>query len=119
MGAGHQFEIDSMRETKKTVHPAWAAVGCFSLVGLTTAGYFLGEAFLRANSDAGWIPLPPEFAWPPENPYLIIKLAMALFTFLFGTAVFSIVYTLIHPPKPGKFDVIEPSIFPPPPRRMK
>jgi hypothetical protein len=26
---------------------------------------------------------------------------------------------LINPPKPGKFDVIDPSIFPPPPRRMK
>ena len=108
-----------MREKKKILHPAWAAVGCFSLVGLTTAGYFLGDAFIRANSEAGWIPLPEELAWPSQNPYLIIKLAMAFIVFLIGSAVFSIVYTLINPPKPGKFDVIDPSIFPPPPKRMK
>jgi len=119
MGVGHQFEMETMRDKKKFIHPAWAAVGCFSLVGLTAAGYFLGEAFLRANNEAGWIPLPQEWAWPPQNPYLIVKLATALFTFLIGTTVFSIAYTLINPPKPGKFDVIDPSIFPPPPRRMK
>jgi phage shock protein PspC (stress-responsive transcriptional regulator) len=119
MGAGHQFEIDAMREKKKAIHPAWVAVGCFTLVGLTTAGYLLAGWFIAANSVNGWIPLPRELAGPPQSPYLLIRLALALIVLLFGSAVFSIVYTLINPPKPGKYDVIDPSIFPPPPKRMR
>jgi hypothetical protein len=119
MGAGHQFEIDSMRDKKKALHPAWAAVGCFTVVGLTTLGYFLGGWFAKANQEAGWIPLPREWAWPAENPYILVKLAAALIVFLLGTTLISIVYTLINPPKPGKYDVTDADIFPPPPRRRK
>jgi hypothetical protein len=94
-------------------------VGCFSLVGLTTTGYLLGGALIRANNEAGWVVMPQEWAWPSQNPYLILKLVMALIVFLIGSAVFSIVYTLVNPPKPGKFDVTDPSIFPPPPRKTR
>ncbi len=119
MGAGHQFEIEGMKEKKKTIHPAWVAVGCFTLVGLTTLGYLLGEWLIAANIRSGWIPLPPELAGPPQSPYLLLKLAMSFIVLMIGSAAFSIVYTLINPPKPGKYDVIDPSIFPPPPKRMK
>jgi hypothetical protein len=119
MGAGHQVSIDSMQEKKNQINPAWAAVGCFTLVGLTVVGYLLGEWFVVANSTAGWIALPREWAWPAQSPFIIIKLAAALLTFLIGSTIISIVYTLINPPKPGKYDVIDPSIFPPPPKRTR
>jgi hypothetical protein len=119
MGAGHSFEIDSMKDKRKQINPAWSAIGCFTVVGLSAAGYFLGQWFVGANAENHWIYLPLEWAWPPQSPYLIIKLAFALIVFLFGSAVFSIVYTIINPPKPGRFDVTDATIFPPAPRRRR
>ena len=118
MGAGHQFNIDAMRQQRKQIHPAWAGVGCFLVGGLSAAGYLLGSWFVSANADAHWIPLPRELAWPEQNPFLLIKVAFAVISLLLGSTIFSIVYVIIRPPKPGRFDVIDPSIFPPPPRRM-
>jgi hypothetical protein len=119
MGAGHQFEIESMKQAKKTLHPAWAGIGCFLLVGLSIVGYLVGEWFLSVNAQRGWIPMPAELAWPAQNPFLLVKLGIALIVLLIGSTAISIVYTVLHPPKPGKFDVIDASIFPPPPRRRR
>jgi hypothetical protein len=119
MGAGHQFNIEAMRQKRMMIHPAWAGVGCFTIAGLSAGGYLLGSWFVSANAEANWIPLPPELAWPPQNPYLFVKVAIAILILLFGSTLFSIVYMLIRPPKPGRFDVIDPSIFPSPPRRMR
>jgi heme/copper-type cytochrome/quinol oxidase subunit 1 len=119
MGAGHQFEIEAMRQKRKMIHPAWSAIGCFLVAGLTTAGYQLGGWFITADAKAGWFPLPPEWAWPPQNPYLVVKIAFAILVLLLGSTLISIVYVIIHPEKPGKYDVIDPSIFPPPPRRTR
>jgi hypothetical protein len=113
MGAGHQFEIDSMREKKKAIHPAWVAIGCFSLVGLSAAGFFLANFFIAADQQHGWIAL-------PEAKYFIFfKLGFALIAFLIGSALFSILYGLVNPPKPGKYDVTDTTIFPPAPRGRK
>lgn len=119
MGGGHQFEIEAMREKKKVVQPIWAGIGCLMIVGLTTGGYLLGGWLITANSQKGWIALPAELAWPPQNPFLLVKLGLALIVLLIGSAAISIVYVLINPPKPGKFDVTDSSIFPPPPKRRK
>jgi hypothetical protein len=119
MGAGHQFEIEAMRDKKKPLHPAWAAVGCFTVVGLSSAGYLLGNWFIAADQKNGWIALPPEYALPASNPYLIIKVAFGLIMLLLGSALISIVYGVLHPPKPGKYDVTDTTIFPPAPRRKK
>ncbi len=82
MGGGHQFEIESMRQKKKEIHPAWSAVGCFIVVGLTTAGYLLGGWFVTANAEADWIALPAELAWPAQSPFLLLKLSFALIALL-------------------------------------
>jgi len=119
MGGGHEFQIEAMRDKKKPIHPMWAGVGCFMLVGLSTAGYLLGTWFITANGKQGWILLPSELAVPPENPFLFIKLSFALIVVLLGSAILSILYVVIHPPKPGRFDVIDASIFPPMPKRRK
>ena len=118
MGAGHQFDIEAMRQKKRRIHPVWSGVGCVMVAGLTAGGYLLGSWFVAADAEAGWIPLPSELAWPPQNPYLLIKIACSILMLLFGSSIFSILYVIIHPQKPGPFDVIDPSIFPRPPRRM-
>jgi hypothetical protein len=94
-------------------------VGCFTIAGLSSAGYLLGNWFITADQKNGWMALPPEFAIPASNPYLIIKLAFALVVLLLGSAFVSVLYGVINPPKPGKFDVTDSTIFPPPPRRRK
>jgi hypothetical protein len=113
MRAGHQFEIEAMQEKKKSIHPAWVAVGCFTLVGLSAAGYFLATWFIAADQENGWIPL------PPAGLYLYFKLASALIVVLIGSALFSIIYGVINPIKPGKYDMSDTTVFPPPPRRRK
>jgi hypothetical protein len=119
MSGGHQYEIDAMHDRKKPLHPAWVAVGCLTLVGLSTVGYLLGSWFVTADLKNGWILLPPEYALPASNPFLIIKLAVALITVLIGSAFFSIIYGVLNPPKPGKYDITDTAIFPPPPRRRR
>jgi hypothetical protein len=113
MGAGHQFEIEAMRDKKKSIHPAWVAVGCFTLVGLSAAGYFLATWFIAADQKNGWIPLPPVALYP------FFELGSALIVVLIGSALFSIVYGVVNPLKPGRYDVTDTTTFPPPPRRRK
>ncbi len=119
MPTGHQFEMESMKEKEKTLHPIWRGVGCILLAGLMSLGYLLAGWLMAANKNAGWIRIPTEFAWPPAEPYLFFKLILAFVFLLLSTAVIAIVYALVHPTKPGRFDVIDPSIFPPPPKRRK
>lgn len=69
--------------------------------------------FISADQRHGWIAL------PEEKFFLFFKLGFALIALLIGSALFSIVYGVIHPPKPGKYDVTDTTIFPPPPRRRK
>jgi hypothetical protein len=113
MGAGHQFEIEAMRDKKRPIHPAWVAVGCFTLVGLSVSGYLLATWFIAADQKNGWIPL------PPTSLYLFFKLAAALIVVLIGSALFSILYGVVNPLKPGRYDVTDTTVFPPPPRRVK
>jgi hypothetical protein len=119
MGGGHLYEIDSMKEKKRAVHPLWIGAGCLMLVGFIGAGYLLAGWFIRANAKSHWIVMPPEFAWPAFSPYLIFRLGIGVIVLLLGSALVTLVYSLINPVKPGKYDVTDPSIFPPPPRRMK
>ncbi len=119
MGAGHQFEIAAMRDKKKPLHPVWVAVGCITLIGLSGVGYLLGDWFVKADLQKGWILLPREYALPASDPYLVIKLAVALLVVLIGSALISIIYGIVNPPKPGKYDVTDSTIFPPAPRRKK
>jgi hypothetical protein len=89
------------------------------LVGLLSLGYLIAGWFIEANRSGHWVRIPAELAFPPAEPYLFIKLALAFIFLLLSTAVITIIYTLVHPTKPGKFDVIDPSIFPRPPKRRK
>jgi len=113
MGAGHQFEIEAMRDKKKRIHPAWVAVGCFTLVGLSAAGYLFATWFIAADQQHGWIAL------PAANFFIFFKLGFALIALMIGSALISIIYGVVNPPKPGKYDVSDTTIFPPPPRRRK
>jgi lysylphosphatidylglycerol synthetase-like protein (DUF2156 family) len=119
MGAGHTYEMESMKEKKKTIHPLWIGAGCLMVIGFIFAGYILAGWFIEANAKSHWIVIPPEFAWPPFSPYLLFRFVIGVFVLLLGSAAVTLVYSLVNPIKPGKYDVTDPSIFPPPPKRMK
>ena len=119
MTGGHQFEIDRMKDRKQPLKPIWVGVGCILLSLLMGAGYLIAGWLMDANNEAHWIRIPGELAWPPDEPYLLLKLLLAFVFLLFSMAAITLVYALIHPDKPGRFDVRDPSIFPPPPRQRK
>jgi hypothetical protein len=119
MPTGHQFEINSMKDRQKPLHPAWTGIGCILVAVLMGVGYLGAGWFMSMNNAAGWIRIPKEFAFPPAEPYLFFKLVLAFVFLLISTAVITLVYALVRPQKPGRFDVIDPSIFPPPPKRRK
>jgi hypothetical protein len=119
MPSGHQFEIQKMKSQQKPLHPAWTGVGCILVAGLMGLGYLVAGWFLAANNDAHWVHVPREFAFPPAEPYLFFKLILAFVFLLFGTAAITLIYAIVHPTKPGKFDVTDPSIFPRPPKRRQ
>jgi hypothetical protein len=106
-----------MKDGKKPLHPAWTGVGCILVAVLMGLGYLAAGWFMAMNNDAGWVRIPKEFAFPPSEPYLFFKVIIAFVFLLFATAIITLVYALVHPTKPGKYDVIDPSIFPAPPKR--
>jgi hypothetical protein len=113
MSGRTEYRIREVDKNKQPLHPAWTAVGCFLVAGFMVLGYFLAEWFLAANEKAYWILIPEEFAWPSIAPYLLFKLAVGLMVLTIGTAILSILYAIINPPKPGKYDIAHPEDLPP------
>jgi hypothetical protein len=102
------FQLREQDPNKKPLHPMWTGVGCVLVSAFMVAGYFLADWFLEANKGGRWIAIPPEFAWPDVAPYLLVKLAVGAMVLLLGSAFVSIVFAIVNPPKPGKYDVKHP-----------
>jgi quinol-cytochrome oxidoreductase complex cytochrome b subunit len=116
---GHQYEIDAMKDKEKPLHPLWTGVGCILMVALVALGYLAADLVIRADMDANWFPLPVQLAFPAQYPYMPIKIMAAVLVLLLGSALISLIYSVIFPRKPGRFEVTDPSIFPPPPRTRR
>jgi hypothetical protein len=108
MSGKTNYERQEVSPNKRPLSPIWSGVGCILVAGLMIAGYALTDWFLAENITNRWILIPAEFAWPPIAPYLLVKLAVGAFAVLLGSAVVSIGYALLNPPKPGKYDVRHP-----------
>jgi hypothetical protein len=108
MGKSSNFQIREESQRNKPLHPAWTAVGCFIVVAFMVLGYFIAEWFLTANETSRWIVMPVEFAWPDFAPFLIFKLVIGAMALLLGSALVSILFAIVNPPKPGKYDVKHP-----------
>jgi hypothetical protein len=52
-----------------------------------------------------WVYLPPLLAWPPIAPYLLFKVVFAAIVMMIALALFSALYSLVAPVRPGKYDV--------------
>ena len=103
----HQMH-DKEREKKKEINPIWRGVGCFLIMVLSVGGYFFGDWFLLQNENNGWFNLPqvlieiPGLPWLPSGFLLNMLVAIVFMVVSFG--LLNIVYALLFPLQPGKYD---------------
>lgn len=109
MTGTYHIHLPERRTVRRPPHPIWMGVGCLLVVGLPAVGYLAAEWFLQANYVNHWVYLPPLAAWPPIAPYLAFKVVFALIVMLFALAIFSALFSLIAPIRPGEYDVPTPS----------
>ena len=77
MSGSYHIRLPGEETRRGEPHPTWISVGCVLVVGLPALGYLLAEYLLQLNFQRHYVYLPPELAWPPVAPYLLVKLAIA------------------------------------------
>ena len=105
MTGTYHIHLPEDRTRRQPPHPIWMGVGCILVVGLPAIGYLVAEWFLQANMVNHWVYLPPLLAWPPIAPYLLFKVVFAAIVMMIALALFSALYSLVAPVRPGKYDV--------------
>jgi hypothetical protein len=99
---------DKEREKRKEINPIWRGVGCVLMVVLTGGGYLFADWFLHQNEVNDWFRLPqtlidiPFLPWLPSG--LILKLAVAMVFFIISFGLINLVYAILFPIQPGKYD---------------
>jgi hypothetical protein len=97
------------RAKKRRLHPVWRGVGCFMIVGLGLAAYFIAGWFIEQNAIQNWIFLPPEIISPPYATFLppgsVLQLVVAFFALLFSYGLISLLYAILFPIELGETDV--------------
>ncbi|MGA2112129.1 MAG: hypothetical protein ABSG98_08275 [Anaerolineales bacterium] len=104
MTGTYHIHLPERRTPRKSPNPIWMGIGCLLVVGLPAVGYLVAEWFLQANQVNHWVYLPPQAAWPPIAPYLVFKVVVAVIVMLFALAIFSALYSLVAPIRPGAYD---------------
>jgi hypothetical protein len=111
---------DKEREKKKEINPIWRGIGCVLIVVLTGGGYLFADWFLHQNEVNDWFALPQTLIdisflpWLPSG--LILKLAVAMVFFIISFGLINLVYAILFPIQPGKYD--SPPLKPPPRRKL-
>jgi multisubunit Na+/H+ antiporter MnhB subunit len=114
----HQMH-DKEREKRKEINPVWRGIGCALMVVLSVGGYFFADWFLYMNETNDWFSLPqglidiPGLPWLPSG--ILIKLAVALVFLIVSFGLINLVYAVLFPIQPGKYD--SPPLKPPPRRK--
>ena len=102
------------KKLPKKVHPIWQGIGCTLLVLIPILSYAGAVLLVQANRQQGWLYVPPELSQAVVVPmmgyvpYLYANLLAAFVLMLLGfgilTVFFSIVYSMIGPPRYGPLD---------------
>lgn len=102
-----RYQMPSKESEKKTQESRDLWGGVFALlfgIALAVGGYIGATLMIEANKVQNWVTLPPELAWPPTAPFLALKLAVGLVAMLIGGALFTVLYGLAYPVRPGALD---------------
>lgn len=98
-----------------SVHPIWRGIGCLMVIIGPFVAIAAAHLVLNTNQEQGWFPIPPEFSSPFTLPginytvdHFFGDLLLAGVFLLIGFAVMMIVYSIIYsimgPPRYGPLD---------------
>ena len=103
-----------MPERPWKIHPIWRGIGCLMLILLPIMAYAGAVILVRANADQRWLPVPRELAQTVAIPvigsisnfYAVVIVTVLLMIIGFGviTLLYSILYSMIGPPRLGPLD---------------
>jgi hypothetical protein len=101
---------------KKPINPIWRGVGLIVMVLLTAGAFWLAGYVLEKQLLARYLPfaVPQDFVitivpWLPNIPgKLAVQIGAALLIDVLGYAVLVLVWSIIHPVRPGPTDAPQP-----------
>ena len=97
------------------IHPIWRGIGCILFLILPIVAFVAANLLLEMNSKQGWIPIPAELNDPyviPQVNYTIsnffatLMLTALILLLGFGLimVLYSIIFSILGPPKYGPMD---------------
>ena len=109
MGKNELFSPSSIKSTRKEIHPIWRGIGFIFIILIPVMSYIGALVLMEENAKKGWFPIPSELLIPIFDPFLGVKIGIAiiLMILLYGlyTLVSFIILSIIAPPRYGPFDV--------------
>jgi hypothetical protein len=103
----HQME-DKEREKKKEINPIWRGIGCLLIIAFSVGGYFFADWILKLNEVNNWFPVPRgmvQFSFLPVLTFsFFIKLAVAVVFLIVSFGLQNVLYAILFPIQPGKYD---------------
>lgn len=117
------------------IHPVWRGIGCLLLLIIPVMAYAASVILVDLNATNGWLPSPYSLMRPIRIPFLgllypplgepiphlwanlLVTVLLSLLGFALFVAFYSVIYSLIGPPRYGPLDA--PPLRPPPRRRRR
>ena len=103
-----------MAETPWKIHPIWRGIGCLLILIIPIMAIAGAILVVQENARRRWVPIPAELSQSIDLPLfgtvdsflavIIVALLLALIGFGAVTIIYSIVYSLIGPPRYGPQD---------------
>ncbi|MCK4725203.1 MAG: hypothetical protein KAT29_05360 [Anaerolineales bacterium] len=115
MGKYDKYNPQShMAETPWKIHPVWRGIGCLMILIIPALAFAGAILVVQANADQKWVPIPAELSQSLTLPLfgtvesilavVIVAVLLALIGFGVMTIIYSLVYSLIGPPRYGPQD---------------
>ena len=115
MGKYDKYNPQShMAETPWKIHPVWRGIGCLMILIIPALAFAGAILVVQANADQKWVPIPAELSQSLTLPLfgtvesvlavVIVAVLLALIGFGVMTILYSLVYSLIGPPRYGPQD---------------
>lgn len=115
MGKYDKFNPQThMAETPWKIHPVWRGIGCLLILIIPIMAIAGAILVVQENARQKWVPIPTELSQSINLPIfgtvesflavMVVALLLALIGFGAVTIIYSLVYSLIGPPRYGPQD---------------
>ncbi len=119
MGRYDRYTKKEEEKEPSGINPVWRGIGCIMIILMPIMAYAGAIELVEANYINGWVPMPAEFATAVAIPYigtiqnlyanLVVGVVLLVIGYGILTILYSILYSVMGPPKYGPTDA-------PPPR---